>query len=438
MAANYWLSSHANSHILTRHDLRNSPGRSIDLKYAGEREMACINIWSSNVIHKIGKRLNCRQIVTATAVTYFRRFYVKNAIAETDPCLVAAAAVYVATKVEEAPSHIKTVLEAARSVFSDYPALGPFPNDATVLAEMEFYLIEDLDFHLIVWHPYRDLAQFAGREDSAVPKDAMERMSEWTPGPNSPLYQEYRKECDRQASMLDLSDTTLQMAWFIINDTYRTDLILLYPPYIIALAAIYITVVIHPHPAMKTLPQATKPTRRSSDETGPSSRTRRQSMNPSTPLANLPGRVEGTTGTGTALPASPSTPTKVVPLDFFARFPISMSLVLELVQEIVASYELWNRLENPSLSIHRPPEDPEKIPRGLASTRLNRPIYSPDSSSSIPSSSAANPSTSASHSHQSASSSPVTTKASGDKAADERVVDILLRMHKARELDQSA
>jgi cyclin C len=37
----------------------------------------------------------------------------------------------------------------------DYPALGPFPNDATVLAEMEFYLIEDLDFHLMVWHPYR-------------------------------------------------------------------------------------------------------------------------------------------------------------------------------------------------------------------------------------------------------------------------------------------
>ncbi|PLW39358.1 hypothetical protein PCASD_05014 [Puccinia coronata f. sp. avenae] len=283
MAANYWLSSHANCHILTRHDLRHSPGRSIDLKYAGEREIACINIWSSNVIHKIGKRLNCRQIVTATAVTYFRRFYVKNAIAETDPCLVAAAAMYLATKVEEAPSHIKSVLEAARSVFSDYPALGPFPNDATVLAEMEFYLIEDLDFHLMVWHPYRDLAQFAGREDSAVPKDAMERISEWTPGANSPLYQEYRKECDRQASMLDLSDTTLQMAWFIINDTYRTDLILLYPPYMIALAAIYITVVLHPHPSIQGMKAVVgggghKGRVGRSSETGPWTRTRRQSI----------------------------------------------------------------------------------------------------------------------------------------------------------------
>ena len=431
MAANYWLSSHANCHILTRHDLRNSPGRSIDLKYAGEREIACINIWSSNVIHKIGKRLNCRQIVTATAVTYFRRFYVKNAIAETDPCLVAAAAVYVATKVEEAPSHIKSVLEAARSVFSDYPTLGAFPNDATVLAEMEFYLIEDLDFHLMVWHPYRDLAQFAGREDSAVPKDAMERMSEWTPAPNSPLYQEYRQECDRQASMLDLSDTTLQMAWFIINDTYRTDLILLYPPYIIALAAIYITVVLHPHPSlqgMKAFPQTNKATRRISDDIGPS-RTRRQSLNTPSQLSNQvdSGRAEGATPSV----GSPTSPTKVAPLDFFARFPISMSLVLELVQEIVASYELWNRLENPNLPIHRAPEDPAKIPKGLASTRLNRPIYDPNLST-VESSAIT-----ASNSSDLPPGSSTPTKAAGDKAADERVVDILLRMRKARELERA-
>lgn len=427
MAANYWLSSHANSHILNRHDLRHSPGRSIDLKYASEREIACINIWSSNVIHKIGKRLNCRQIVTATAVTYFRRFYVKNAIAETDPCLVAAAAVYLATKVEEAPSHIKSVLEAARSVFSDYSALGPFPNDATVLAEMEFYLIEDLDFHLMVWHPYRDLAQFAGREDSAVPKDAMERMSEWTPGPNSPLYQEYRKECERQASMLDLSDTTLQMAWFIINDTYRTDLVLLYPPYIIALAAIYITVVIHPHPsiqAMKALPTGYKGSRASTEEMGPSSRTRQQSINgPPQPA------VQGGAGD-----LGSSGGTKVLALDFFARFPISMSLVLELVQEIVGSYELWNRLENPSLPIHRPPEPPAKILRGLASAKLNRPIYGLSAPTNNPSSDAFPPPTTTTSSLD--SPAPPASKSTADKAADERVIDILIRMRKARELDQ--
>lgn len=34
-----------------------------------------------------------------------------------------------------------------------------FQADTTKLAEMEFYLIEELDFHLIVFQPYRSLVQ---------------------------------------------------------------------------------------------------------------------------------------------------------------------------------------------------------------------------------------------------------------------------------------
>lgn len=36
--------------------------------------------------------------------------------------------------------------------------------DYTKLAEMEFYLLEDLEFDLIVYHPYRTLAAVCGRE----------------------------------------------------------------------------------------------------------------------------------------------------------------------------------------------------------------------------------------------------------------------------------
>jgi cyclin C len=39
-----------------------------------------------------------------------------------------------------------------------------FPADNTKLAEMEFYLLEDLDFHLHVFHPYRSLTALCGRE----------------------------------------------------------------------------------------------------------------------------------------------------------------------------------------------------------------------------------------------------------------------------------
>lgn len=38
-----------------------------------------------------------------------------------------------------------------------------FPMDNTKLAEMEFYLLEDLDFHLTVFHPYRSLAVLCGK-----------------------------------------------------------------------------------------------------------------------------------------------------------------------------------------------------------------------------------------------------------------------------------
>ncbi|KAA1109588.1 RNA polymerase II holoenzyme cyclin-like subunit [Puccinia graminis f. sp. tritici] len=81
------------------------------------------------------------------------------------------------------PTHsTRLIFEPSPTDSDDYRALGPFPNDATVLAEMEFYLTKDLDFHQIVW-PYRDLAQFAGREDSAGRTKGChgtnERMDTW-------------------------------------------------------------------------------------------------------------------------------------------------------------------------------------------------------------------------------------------------------------------
>lgn len=64
---------------------------------------------------------------------------------------------------------------------------------------------------------HSDLAHFAGREDSAVPKEAAEKLSEWVPPAGSATYEEYRQECARQASMLDLSDDALQMAWSVTS-----------------------------------------------------------------------------------------------------------------------------------------------------------------------------------------------------------------------------
>ncbi|THU87449.1 hypothetical protein K435DRAFT_804286 [Dendrothele bispora CBS 962.96] len=45
---------------------------------------------------------------------------------------------------------------------------------------------------------------------------------------------------------LELSENALQMAWFIINDSYRSDSCLLYSPHLTAITTIYLTLVLNP------------------------------------------------------------------------------------------------------------------------------------------------------------------------------------------------
>lgn len=140
--------------------------------------------------------------------------------------LVMATCVYLACKIEECPHHIKMIVQETKHVLqgkwrftknspiqgtkqlTDGGSLdiGGFRYDSSSVAEFEFYLLEELEFYLIVWHPYRSLTHFA--------------------------------------TELGIREAGLQYAWFIVNDSYRTDVCLLYPPHMIALAAIYITVVL--------------------------------------------------------------------------------------------------------------------------------------------------------------------------------------------------
>ena len=73
-----------------------------------------------------------------------------------------------------------------------------YHNRANHVLECEFYLLENLDCCLIAYQPYRPLINFV--QDLAPDNDQL-----------------------------------LSLGWKIINDSLRTDLCLLYPPYIIAL-----------------------------------------------------------------------------------------------------------------------------------------------------------------------------------------------------------
>lgn len=126
---------------------------------------------------------------------------------------------------------------------------------------------------------------------------------------------------------------TLFRPRFVINDTFRSSLCLIHPPHLIAIAAIYLAFSLHP-PA--NTPITAPPTNPS--DSGPSSRTRRHSTDagvPSTaPTAPLPR----------AGPPPPGGQTD--PITFLSTLNVDYTLVLEIVQEVISLYELWNALES--------------------------------------------------------------------------------------------
>lgn len=76
-----------------------------------------------------------------------------------------------------------------------------YPYTIAHVYDYEFKMIAALEFDLIIYHPYRPMTQYC-----------------------------------TDAKMTDL----LSSAWPILNDSYRTDACLRYPPYLTAIACIYI------------------------------------------------------------------------------------------------------------------------------------------------------------------------------------------------------
>jgi len=330
MTSNYWVSTQCNHWILNQTQL--AIARAEDLHYASNpEELTALRIWLINCICLLTKRLSLRQRITATSIIFFHRFYScspANSFSSTDPSLVATACVYVASKVEETPVHIRNVVQEASKLWAE---LGhwKFPNDVSSLAEMEFYLLEDLQFHLIVYHPYRSLMAIHSSSGKGATKFDLKMTASptWTSligaaqnastsASNSSSHQgpvgsgdlggpsglidpelaygspgsglsgksadsakasvngeaEKIRQLDRQSQIRvmqemfdernrmfvyggddnmplprleELDEQVLQMAWFVLNDTYRTDVLLLYPPHLVAVAAIFLAFVLH-------------------------------------------------------------------------------------------------------------------------------------------------------------------------------------------------
>lgn len=227
------------------------------------------------VIGALCRRLGLRQRVTATACVYCKRFYCANAYAATDPMLVIAACVYLAAKADETPVRIRPFCTETAKLFAEM-GFDDFADDIHVLAEMEFYLLEELDCDLVVFHPYATLAALAR-------------------APDTPL-----------------DGNTLQMAWLVVNDMYRTELPLQYPPYVLAVASVYLALVLQPQSAQ-------------------------------TLRAGLAARASPPAGSESPPP---------VPADdavaLLARLNVSLTAVAQVSQAMLAHYELCHRLYSAS------------------------------------------------------------------------------------------
>ncbi|XP_001625017.2 cyclin-C [Nematostella vectensis] len=209
MAANFWLSSHCNQWMLDVDEIM--IGRQQDLQFLTEVEYQKVHIFYSNFMQSLGEHLDLRQQVIATATVFFKRFYSKNSLKSIDPLLIAPTCVYLASKVEEcgAISNNKLISACSSVVKNKYSyafQMEQFPYRMNQVLECEFYLLEMLDCCLIIYHPYRPLTQYV--------------------------------------SDLGMEEAILPTAWRIINDSLRTDIFLIYPPYLIALAAIHMACVI--------------------------------------------------------------------------------------------------------------------------------------------------------------------------------------------------
>ncbi|KAF5334841.1 hypothetical protein D9758_014295 [Tetrapyrgos nigripes] len=387
MATDFWASSHYKRWLVDRATI--AQARAEDLAYAGSQELIdFFGIYFANVISKLGKKLGLRQRVIATATVFFRRFYLKNSYSEMDPYLVIAACCYVAAKAEESPVHIKTVVSDARSVFSqDQYNVKHFPSDNTKLAEMEFYLVDDLECDLTVFHPYRTLlalckvspggsgtssgatnpASYAEAGELGAAGDLVnpDDLGVGLADEDGPRY------WGTGEGALELSVNALQTAWFIINDTYRSNLCLLYPPHLIAIAAIYLTLVLH------------APTYKDISQFLPSSSSVSSARESSTPAEGISASQSGpvtprrssrqsshTEASSFQEPKDNSlTPEKQDPIAFLATLNVSLSLISTISQEIISLYALWDRYrEDNTGSAGGPEASASGIPSGSGST----------------------------------------------------------------------
>jgi len=219
MAANFWQSSHYQNWVffswekLQLHKAASAP-KTVSFS---KMELGSLDRELFDLMERTGKQLLWSLHVVATAKLFYRRFYIKRSVDRYDPRLLAVTVMYLAAKVEELGQYdLRSLLRKWNDLFRE-----KFPKSAQdfhgfsvhLVHDYEFHVLDALEFQLVVFHPFTHLKKFT---DDANPSDQK------------------------------FSQDWYNTAWIITNDAYLSDVLMLYPPYLIALATLYISLVANP------------------------------------------------------------------------------------------------------------------------------------------------------------------------------------------------
>eukprot|EP00730_Choanoeca_flexa_P007799 TRINITY_DN12395_c2_g2_i4.p1 TRINITY_DN12395_c2_g2~~TRINITY_DN12395_c2_g2_i4.p1 ORF type:complete len:292 (+),score=51.81 TRINITY_DN12395_c2_g2_i4:176-1051(+) len=216
MATNFWLSSHRQNWLFNSAQLAEVYHKHGDQLGVSVKDQRKLIIFFSDLIEDLAKaddKHQPRQDVIGTAIIYFRRFYKVHSWIDVDPFVMAATCVYTAFKTKEfGTMSLKTLhqhmFRVLRKTSIQRAKIDKADVAVAYIIEAEFYLLQVLDCSTIVFLPYQDLLE----------------------------YTEHLKDSHDSADM----DKLLKTAWAILNDYLRTDACLMFPPYLIALAALHL------------------------------------------------------------------------------------------------------------------------------------------------------------------------------------------------------
>lgn len=180
---NYWDSSQLNK-IINKSEFNKI--NKLD-KQLLKNDYYKLEIYAINTLYKFGKKMTNRQRVLSTAAIYLKRFYLQNNYLETDLNLIIITCLYLSSKVEELPISIRLLSTESNKYFNSNYTIQS-------IGKMEFNLISDLDCQLIVHHPI--IKQF------------------------------------------HIDDNIKSLSFYILNDIYKTNLLLFYQPYNISISII--------------------------------------------------------------------------------------------------------------------------------------------------------------------------------------------------------